>query len=61
MPDVAMSVADDPLDIVDEVGDVEFDDEGHADPMEAEIPVTPATSPLRLKEEIPASDDGHIQ
>eukprot|EP00971_Amphidinium_carterae_P195151 3872589-Amphidinium_carterae.1 len=61
MPDVAMSGADDPVDIVAEVGDVEFDDAGHADPMESEIPVTPAASPLRLKEEMPASDDGHIQ
>eukprot|EP00971_Amphidinium_carterae_P083688 1656656-Amphidinium_carterae.2 len=61
MPDVAMSAADDALDGAAEVGDVELDDVGHADPMEAEIPVSPAASPLRLKEEMPASEDGHVQ
>eukprot|EP00971_Amphidinium_carterae_P119368 2364315-Amphidinium_carterae.2 len=61
MPDVAMRAGDDPLHSVAEVGDVEVDDAGHADPMEAEIPVTPAASPLRLKKEMPASDDVHIQ
>eukprot|EP00971_Amphidinium_carterae_P242298 4810819-Amphidinium_carterae.2 len=61
MPDVAMSACDDLVDIVAEVGDVELDDAGHADPMEAEIPVTPAASPLRLNKEMPASDDVHIQ